>query len=88
MAEQTRELIQPIEPGKTQETRLEQQAPGTQLHRQDSWWRSFLERIVTTAPNLEASKTYRKDITFTFPVKLPPGLHQVRVAAGIPVPPL
>jgi VWFA-related protein len=42
---------------------------------------SFLERIVTTAPNLEATKNYRNDITFTYPVKLPPGLYQVRVAA-------
>ena len=42
---------------------------------------SFLERIVTTAPNLEATKDNRGDITFTYPVKLPPGLYQVRVAA-------
>ena len=42
---------------------------------------SFLERIVTTAQNLEASKNYHNDITFTYPVKLPPGLYQVRVAA-------
>jgi VWFA-related protein len=42
---------------------------------------SFLERIVTTAPNMEASKSYRNDITFTYPAKLPPGLYQVRVAA-------
>ncbi|HYK19728.1 MAG TPA: VWA domain-containing protein [Pyrinomonadaceae bacterium] len=42
---------------------------------------SFLERIVTTAPSLEAAKTYRNDITFTYPAKLPPGLYQVRVAA-------
>jgi len=42
---------------------------------------SFLERIVTTAPNLEATKDNRNDITFTYPVKLPPGLYQVRVAA-------
>ena len=42
---------------------------------------SFLERIVTTAPNLEATKDYRNDITFTYPTKLAPGLYQVRVAA-------
>jgi VWFA-related protein len=42
---------------------------------------SFLERIVTTAPDLETAKTYRNDITFTYPTKLPPGLYQVRVAA-------
>ena len=42
---------------------------------------SFLERIVTTAPNLEATKDNRADITFTYPAKLPPGLYQVRVAA-------
>lgn len=42
---------------------------------------SFLERIVTTAPSLEAAKHYRNDITFTYPAKLPPGLYQVRVAA-------
>jgi VWFA-related protein len=41
---------------------------------------SFLERIVTTVPSLEAAKT-SNDITFTYPVKLPPGLYQVRVAA-------
>ena len=42
---------------------------------------SFLERILTTAPNLEATKINRNDITFTFPAKLEPGLYQVRVAA-------
>ena len=42
---------------------------------------SFLERIVTTAPSLDVAKTYRNDITFTYPAKLPPGLYQVRVAA-------
>jgi VWFA-related protein len=42
---------------------------------------SFLERIITTAPSLEAAKDYRNDITFTYPSKLPPGLYQVRVAA-------
>jgi VWFA-related protein len=42
---------------------------------------SFMERIVTTAPNLEKAKNYRNDIMFTYPAKLPPGLYQVRVAA-------
>jgi hypothetical protein len=42
---------------------------------------SFIERIVTTAPSLEEAKTYRSDITFTYPQHLPPGLYQVRVAA-------
>ena len=42
---------------------------------------SFMERIVTTAPSLEQAKTYRNDITFTYPAHLPPGLYQVRVAA-------
>lgn len=42
---------------------------------------SFMERIVTTAPSLEQAKTYRSDITYTYPAHLPPGLYQVRVAA-------
>jgi VWFA-related protein len=42
---------------------------------------TFLERIVTTAPSLEASKSYSNDITFTYPAKLTPGVYQVRVAA-------
>lgn len=42
---------------------------------------SFVERIVTTAPSLEQAKTYRNDITFTYPAHLPSGLYQVRVAA-------
>ena len=42
---------------------------------------NFIERIVTTAPDLERAKSYSNDITFTFPAKLPPGLYQVRVAA-------
>ena len=42
---------------------------------------SFIERIVTTAPSLEATKDNRGDITFTYPTKLPPGLYQVRIAA-------
>ncbi|HKY41464.1 MAG TPA: VWA domain-containing protein [Pyrinomonadaceae bacterium] len=41
----------------------------------------FVERIVTTAPDLEHAKNYTSDITFTYPAKLPPGLYQVRVAA-------
>lgn len=40
---------------------------------------SFLERIVVTS--LAPSNTVGdRDITFTFPAKLPPGLYQVRVA--------
>jgi len=42
---------------------------------------SFMERIVTTAPSLEQAKTYRNDITFTYPAHLSPGIYQVRVAA-------
>lgn len=42
---------------------------------------NFIERIVTTAPNLEATKDNRNDITFTYPARLAPGLYQVRVAA-------
>ena len=42
---------------------------------------SFIERIVATQPSLEAANTNRKDITFTYPAKLAPGLYQVRVAA-------
>ena len=42
---------------------------------------SFMDRIVTTAPSLEKAKTYRNDIMFTYPAKLPPGIYQVRVAA-------
>ena len=42
---------------------------------------SFLERITTTAPSLEATKNYNADITFNYPAKLPPGLYNVRTAA-------
>lgn len=42
---------------------------------------SFLERIVTTAPSLEATRNYNGDITFNYPAKLPPGLYNVRAAA-------
>lgn len=42
---------------------------------------SFGERLVTTAPNLEAVKEYRNDITYTYPAMLPAGIYQVRVAA-------
>ena len=41
---------------------------------------SFLERIVTTAPNEEAARTYRRDINYSYPASLKPGLYQVRVA--------
>src|ERR1051325_10508304 len=42
---------------------------------------NFIERIVTTAPNLESTKGFQNDILFTYPAKLEPGLYQVRVAA-------
>jgi hypothetical protein len=42
---------------------------------------SFLERIVTTAPDAEAARTYKRDITYSYPTSLKPGLYQVRVAA-------
>jgi VWFA-related protein len=42
---------------------------------------NFMERIVTTAPSLEAAKSYSNDIIFNYPAALPPGLYQVRVAA-------
>ena len=42
---------------------------------------SFMERIVTTAPSLEATKDYDGDIIFNYPAKLAPGLYNVRVAA-------
>ena len=41
---------------------------------------NFLERIVTTAPNLESTKNFQNDILFTYPTQLTPGLYQVRVA--------
>lgn len=42
---------------------------------------NFLERIVTTAPTLEATKGYSADIIFNYPATLPPGLYNVRAAA-------
>ncbi len=42
---------------------------------------SFRERIVTTAPNANAAKAYRSEVSYTFPASLKPGLYQVRVAA-------
>ncbi|HEY8223983.1 MAG TPA: VWA domain-containing protein [Pyrinomonadaceae bacterium] len=42
---------------------------------------NFGERIVTTGPNAEAAKDYRRDITYTYPAAVKPGLYQVRVAA-------
>ena len=42
---------------------------------------SFMDRIVTTAPTLEKARSYRSDIMFTYPARLPPGIYQVRVAA-------
>jgi VWFA-related protein len=40
----------------------------------------FYERLVTTAASPEEAKTYRGDITYTYPANLAPGLYQVRVA--------
>ena len=42
---------------------------------------NFMERIVTTAPNLESSKDFDRELIYHFPVTLGPGLYQVRVAA-------
>jgi VWFA-related protein len=42
---------------------------------------SFLERITTTAPSLDATKNYATDIIFNYPAKLAPGLYNVRTAA-------
>lgn len=42
---------------------------------------SFMERITTTAPSLEATRNYSSDIIFNYPAKLPPGLYNVRAAA-------
>jgi VWFA-related protein len=42
---------------------------------------SVMERIVTTAPTIEKAQTYKNDLMFTYPAKLPPGIYQVRVAA-------
>ena len=41
---------------------------------------SFLERIVATSLS-PSTATGDRDITFTYPAKLAPGLHQVRIAA-------
>src|SRR5882724_6632953 len=41
---------------------------------------TFFERIVSTAPSAEAPKTYRPDITYTYPASLAPGLYQARIA--------
>lgn len=41
---------------------------------------SFIERIITTTI-ATATSAGDRDITFTYPAKLPPGLYQVRVAA-------
>ena len=42
---------------------------------------SFLERIIATSALGPSASLGDRDITFTYPVKLPPGLYQVRVAA-------
>ncbi len=41
---------------------------------------TFFERIVSTAPSAEAPKTYRPEITYTYPASLAPGLYQARIA--------
>jgi VWFA-related protein len=42
---------------------------------------SFMQRVVTTAPSMEATKQEFGEITFTYPARLAPGLYQVRAAA-------
>ena len=42
---------------------------------------NFIERIVTTAPDLQRARSYNTDFTFNYPATLSPGLYQVRVAA-------
>ena len=42
---------------------------------------SFFQQIVSIAPNAEAAKNEPRDITYTYPASLKPGLYQVRVAA-------
>jgi VWFA-related protein len=42
---------------------------------------SFLERIIATSSVSPSTSGGDRDITFTYPAKLPPGLYQVRVAA-------
>ena len=42
---------------------------------------SFLERIIATSALASSTSGGDRDITFTYPAKLPPGLYQVRVAA-------
>jgi VWFA-related protein len=42
---------------------------------------SFLERIIATSSLGSSNTGADRDITFTYPAKLPPGLYQVRVAA-------
>jgi NitT/TauT family transport system permease protein len=49
MAEQTRELRQPIEPGQTTEARVEDQALPIPIQRSASRWRSFFERVLPPA---------------------------------------
>jgi VWFA-related protein len=41
----------------------------------------FLERIIATSAMGASTSLGDRDITFTYPAKLPPGLYQVRVAA-------
>lgn len=46
MAEQTRELRQPIESAPTKETRVDEQSLPMQIRRRDSRWRSFLDTVL------------------------------------------
>lgn len=42
---------------------------------------SFAERILTTAPDADAAKMFRRSITYTSTAVLKPGLYQVRASA-------
>ena len=42
---------------------------------------SFGERIITTAPDADAAKMFRRSITYTSTAALKPGLYQVRASA-------
>lgn len=46
MAEQTRELLKPIEAGQVKETHLEEQTLPIRVQRRDSRWRSFLDTVL------------------------------------------
>ena len=42
---------------------------------------SFVERVITTAPDADAAKMNRRSITYTSTAALKPGLYQVRASA-------